>query len=284
MTETRALARPEDLEWSREQIELIKRTVAKDATDQELKLFLYTAKHAGLDPLLGQVHFIKRRSKNKSGQWEEVGQTLFGRDAYRIVAHRSGAFDGCEVEPVFDDKGALRAARATVYRKDMARPFRVEVYLAEYSDPERSFLWRNKPITMLCKVAEAHALRMAFPDLLVGSYMPEELGYDEDSVVEGQVVTEQEAPKQKLSPPEPQAINGKHWIDDPKTRNYFWAWTSQDLSLKNTDVYEILGVDSIHKYTGTMQEAKAAIEAWVGRRMEPESLTEDEAVAWIDES
>ena len=270
MTETRALARSEDLEWSREQVELIKRTVAKGATDQELQLFLYTAKHAGLDPLLGQVHFIKRRSKNKSGQWEETGQTLFGRDAYRIVAHRSGQFDGCEVEPVFTNS-RLVAARATVYRKDMKHPFRVEVYLTEYTDAERSFLWKSKPITMLCKVAEAQALRMAFPDLLTGSYVAEEFGYDSDNVVEGQVVSEPEQAGAKAEPKTEAAKEesaNAHWIDDPKTRARFWAWAQNTMSITDKNVYEALGVAKIHDFTGTAKDAETLIRAWVNAAME----------------
>jgi hypothetical protein len=39
---------------------------------------------------------------------------------------------------------------------------------------EKSPFWRGKKITMLCKVAEAQALRKAFPSLLSGTYAVEE--------------------------------------------------------------------------------------------------------------
>jgi hypothetical protein len=58
-----------------------------------------------------------------------------------------------------------------VYRKDMSHPFEVEVYASEYSTGKN--LWRDKPRTMIQKVAEAHALRRAFS--ISGLYSPEEI-------------------------------------------------------------------------------------------------------------
>src|SRR4051812_5181958 len=45
--------------WTPEQRELIKRTVAVNATDDELAMFLHIAQVSGLDPLLKQIHFTK---------------------------------------------------------------------------------------------------------------------------------------------------------------------------------------------------------------------------------
>ena len=47
------------------QIELIKRTVAKGATDDELDMFLHFCKQAGVDPLRKQAHFIVRKRWDK---------------------------------------------------------------------------------------------------------------------------------------------------------------------------------------------------------------------------
>jgi hypothetical protein len=49
---------------------------------------------------------------------------------------------------------------AEVWRKDMSHPFEVRVYASEYSTGKN--LWKDKPRTMIQKVAEAQCLRRAF--------------------------------------------------------------------------------------------------------------------------
>ena len=88
---------------NREQIDLIKATVARGATDDELKLFLYTANRTQLDPLTKQIHFIKRRVWNANkGGYDEVGAIQTGIDGYRVVASRNG-LAGIE-DAVFDQR------------------------------------------------------------------------------------------------------------------------------------------------------------------------------------
>ena len=46
--------------YTPEQIQLIKNTVAKGATDDEFKLFMYRARLLKADPLKpGRIHFVK---------------------------------------------------------------------------------------------------------------------------------------------------------------------------------------------------------------------------------
>lgn len=51
-----------------------------------------------------------------------------------------------------------------------------KVLLSEYNREKAS--WRVMPATMIQKVAEAHAFRKAFPDLLSGLYITEEMGVE----------------------------------------------------------------------------------------------------------
>jgi len=48
------------VKYDNKKIELLKRTIAVGATDDELQMFLYVAQRSQLDPLLKQIYFIKR--------------------------------------------------------------------------------------------------------------------------------------------------------------------------------------------------------------------------------
>lgn len=153
-------------EFTPEQIKLVKDTVAKGATDDELKLFIYRCKNMGLDPLKpGQVHFVKYGNS--------PGTTIVGIDGFRTRAMKSGKLAGIMRGIINDDKGKLVGAWAEVYRHDWTKPARDEAFLSEYSTGKG--MWLKMPITMLKKVAEVAALRMAFPDELGGMYSHEEM-------------------------------------------------------------------------------------------------------------
>lgn len=62
------------------------------------------------------------------------------------------------------------------------------------------------------------------------------------------------------SGPAPEA---DHWIDDPKVRTRFWAWTGSEMGLTNDEVHNALDVASVKDFGGTMKEAKSLIETWV---------------------
>lgn len=187
-------AKPKDIalhQMTREQIELIKDTVAKGATDNELKLFLYTASRTGLDPLTKQIHFIKRRTYNKyTREYEERGTIQTGIDGYRVVASRNG-LAGID-DAIFDseDKEHPNKATVTVYRNvgGTRVPFTASARWTEYVQESDEYengrktgrkvataMWKKMPYLMLAKVAEALALRKAFPNDLTGIYTNEEM-------------------------------------------------------------------------------------------------------------
>lgn len=155
-----------------EQLKLITSTVAKNATPDELKLFLYRANNLGLDPLKpGQIHFVKYGNGS--------GTIVVGIDGLRSKAARTGKLAGIK-RGALRDNNKLVGGWAEVYRTDWKEPAREEVPLSEYTTGKGP--WSKMPETMIKKVAEAAALRMAFPDEFGGVYVQEEMAQAETQV------------------------------------------------------------------------------------------------------
>lgn len=142
-------------EATKENVELVKDTVAKDATDTELRLFLHLAQKYDLDPFAKEIWFIKYKDgKDKSPHM------YTSRDGYLKIAHRSGVFDGMESYTIDDDQGRPVKAVCAVYRKDMSRPFKAEIKVSEYRQDTR--IWLKYPSALAIKTAEVFALKRAF--------------------------------------------------------------------------------------------------------------------------
>ena len=171
--------------FNEEQIKLIKSQIAPKATDAELQLFLYQAKRTGLDPLTRQIYAIFRNVKEKEygkDVWKQKMTIQTSIDGFRVIAERSGDYAGQD-EPIFTEKdNKLEYCKITVYRfrGDVRYAAAVGVaYWSEYAQLDDknlpTGLWRKMPHTMLAKVAEALALRKAYPQDLSGLYTSDEM-------------------------------------------------------------------------------------------------------------
>lgn len=175
-----SIADPTALEWTRDQVELLKRTICKGATDDELKLFVHACQRMRLDPFMKQVHAVKRwDSKEK----KEVMSIQTGIDGYRLIADRTGKYAGSD-EPSFDSESSHHPGRATVtvyklvdgQRCGFSATARWTEYAQHKTDGKLFSNWERMPYLMLGKCAEALALRKAFPAELSGIYTDDEMG------------------------------------------------------------------------------------------------------------
>lgn len=177
--ETR-LATAQPMEFSTEQIRILAETVAKDCNQNELAFFLNVAKLKRLDPFSGQIHVVKRWDSALGANKITV---QVGIDGYRVIASRTGDMAGID-EPIYnaEDEPNPQTAKVTVYRygrNDEKIPYTATARWSEYVQTKKdggvNHMWKTKPYLMLGKVAEALALRKAFPDELSGMYTDEEM-------------------------------------------------------------------------------------------------------------
>ena len=133
---------------------LLDTILPEEATIEEIKLFLLTAKRLNLDPLNKEIWLLKNGRSSPA-----VFYT--GRDGLIHIAHASKNFAGISAKTIDDEKGYPIKAVVSVWRKDSSIPFEYEIKTAEYIKTG-SKSWEKYPSAMSIKVAEVAALRRAF--------------------------------------------------------------------------------------------------------------------------
>lgn len=174
--------------------EIVKKYLVRgnaNITDQDLVLFMNLCKYQKLNPFLNEAYLIK---------FGNDAQIVTGKEAFMKRAENHPEYEGLqagvivlrdgkqvEVEGTFylpTDK--LVGGWAKVYRRDKKFPFSQMVPLAEYDKKQSQ--WKDKPSTMIRKVAIVQAMREAFPTNLGAMYTEDEMtGKSVDTQVEEEI-------------------------------------------------------------------------------------------------
>lgn len=146
--------------------------------------FMQLCRFTKLNPFLNEVYLIKFG--------DSPAQMITAKEALAKRASRQPDYEGITSGLVTVDKNGnvnrregqilypgeqLLGAWAKVIREKFAYPIYVEVAFSEYDTGK--FNWKKMPANMIDKVAQAKALRQAYPDELGGMYIEEEPSIDE---------------------------------------------------------------------------------------------------------
>lgn len=188
--------------WTKQDVDIIRETVADRLTAQQFKLFMASAKALNLNPLARQIYGISYKGKM-------VLQTSI--DGYRTIGQRTGNFggscnprllvrksDGTKTTVLHEEydpeehveiisgtievrfKDGSHSQQATATMKAYAKWYRNK----DTDKMELGEMWAKMPDVMILKCAEAKALRQAFPEPYQGLYIHEEMQQARETAVD----------------------------------------------------------------------------------------------------
>lgn len=152
-------------------------------TSAEVVMFLNLCKYQRLNPFLREAYIIKYGSS-------QPATIVVGKETFTKRAKRNADYRGFQAGIITYDKDSGEIDRRTgtfylpgeqvvggwakVFVAGWDAPVEAEVSMEEYmgrkKDGEINSQWKNKPATMIRKVALVQALREAFPEDFTGMY------------------------------------------------------------------------------------------------------------------
>ncbi len=204
--------------FNEDQKKLIREHLLKDAPEFEVERFIMTCERTGLDCFSRQIYGrVQNKKVMRGGREEWIPEVVIitSIDGLRAVAERSNEYRG-QTHPEWwgvdldntgkagwqqvwlgSDRHTPDAARVGVYRQGFVEPvYGVARYLSyvQYGkgqgEKRPNPFWSKMPDVMLSKCAEANALRKAFPLMLSGIYLEEEIRHETDGDNEPQTEPE----------------------------------------------------------------------------------------------
>lgn len=158
-------------------------TSGKTCSDVDAMKFMMLCKARALNPFEGDAYMIGYDTqKGPSFSFITAHQALLkraevhaeydGMESGVIVRDAAGAIIDREGDFIFDEDTIL-GGWATVHFKTRSHPMKKRVKFATFSTGQSR--WKADPCGMICKVAEADALRSSFPSQLAGLYIEQEM-------------------------------------------------------------------------------------------------------------
>ena len=159
-------------------------------SNDDLRNFAIQCKRTGLDPVTRQIYAIPNNGKLT---------IMASIDGLRLIAERSGAYEGqtkpewCGEDGRWTDiwlsNEPPKAARIGVYKTKfrealygvalfneyVGRHLHDDLKYGKFKKGDFTFMWAKMPALMIVKVAEALALRKAFPNEMSGLYSTDEM-------------------------------------------------------------------------------------------------------------
>lgn len=178
--------------FSEPQLNLLRDTICKGCTNEQMELFVYVCKRRRLDPFLKQIYPVLRKDSKltkERGCDVQVMTLQTSIDALRLIADRTGNYmPGREPTFTYDKNGRLLSATAYVKKRASDGSWHEVSASAFYNEYVQGFadysnggaikptkFWNDMPHNQLAKCAESLVIRRAFPEDCSGVYSDDEM-------------------------------------------------------------------------------------------------------------
>ena len=187
----------------------VKTKSGKTCTDQDAIKFIAMCQARRLNPFEGDAFLIGYDGKEGPSfslitahqaflKRAELNPEYDGMKSGIIIKNEDGEIKDLEGDFYLDGQEVL-GGWATVVFKNRKQPTHKRIRLKRF---QKSWgIWQDDPAGMICKCAEADALRSSFPTMLGGLYLREEMKMESDTKVTSPIFT----PPPSETAPEPQA-------------------------------------------------------------------------------
>lgn len=197
-----------------EAVRVLQNSLYPGARTESIKLVLAWCRATGRDPMKKPIHIVPMKVKDQqTGRWEWRDVLMPGIGTYRSDAANTGHYagkdepefgpdkrsdvDGCElIYPVWCKVTVKRLVGGQICSWT-AKELWIENYASGQEGKGVNAMWRKRPYGQLAKVAEAQALRMAFPDECGNTNTTEEM---EGKSFEGQTIDAEPSPAARAGP------------------------------------------------------------------------------------